>query len=46
MLKVETRHWEGKEQYYNISIEIPMLEMLKSNGYVVWKESSDLYAIR
>ena len=46
MLKVETRHWEGKEQYHNISIEIPMLEMLKSNGYVVWKESSDLYAIR
>ena len=46
LMKIETKHWEDTEKYYNGQLRIPILTLLEKNGYIVWEEDDDLYAIR
>lgn len=46
MIKMETNHWEDKGVYYRENIKELMFDMLKKNGYIIWEENYDLYAIR
>ena len=46
MIKMEMSHWENLELYYRGKVIEPMFSMLKENGYIIWKENNDLYAIR
>ena len=46
VLKIETSHWETHENYYNFKYTDIMLGMLRENGYLLWEEKSDLYAVR
>tara|TARA_Y100000310_G_C20691241_1_gene822375 strand:- start:1478 stop:2062 length:585 start_codon:yes stop_codon:yes gene_type:complete len=46
VLKLETRHWESFGDYYNFKYIDTMLEMLRENGYLMWEEKNDLYAVR
>tara|TARA_B100001123_G_C15335518_1_gene1032701 strand:+ start:4083 stop:4661 length:579 start_codon:yes stop_codon:yes gene_type:complete len=46
VIKMETTHWESTENYYNGEIKQPILYLLEKNGYIIWEEEYDLYAIR
>jgi len=46
MIKMEMSHWEDRGVYYQENIKELMFDMLKKNGYIIWEENHDLYAIR
>ena len=46
MIKIETKLWENREISFGISIFEPIWNMLIENGYIIWNEENDLYAIR
>jgi len=46
MIKMETSHWLSFEEYYGVTYEKLMIELLRKNDYLIWRENGDLYAIR